>query len=296
MVLVLVHGLMVLGGLAGAVAVVAAYRWGRSEPEAGNVTNVLYGLGVPWMLVGAAGAVTLVRAVPDLWRRQVLEGVLVRRRVAYGEDAVEGHRHFLAIDDGRSDTLVAYPLGRERRSRIGTSPYHHVQTGDVVRLTVAPGCGHVFRIEPLHDAEGRSLPPLGMVPATPAGAPVTVEDVTRACKYVVRRVGETTTTHDGQTVRSWRFDLVDEKGLFVAVYLASGDRGADAIAAAVGSSVPTHRKVTTLPGAVRYEGGLLVAQQGPVAVGVQRAPFMGLPRGSFSWDEQLAALALANAG
>lgn len=279
LVLVLVSGLMTLAGVAGAVAVVAATRWDGGEGGDRVVTDALYGLGVPWALVGAVAAVTLVRAVPDLWRRRVVEGGVVRREVAYGEDAVEGYRHFLAVDDGRSDTLVAYPLGRERRSRIGTSPYHYVQAGDVVRLTVAPGYGHVFRIEPVHDAEGRPLPPLGMVPDTPAGAPVTVGDVARLTRYVVRRVGEATTTHEGTVVRSWRFDLVDEKGLFVAVHVARGDRADDAIATVVGQ-----------------DGGVRIVRRGPVTVGVQRAPFMGLPRGSFSWDEQLAALALANVG
>lgn len=292
-VLVLVSGLTVVAGLAGAVAIVAAYRWGRGGPEGRSVTDVLYGLGVPWALVGVAGAATLLRAVPDLWRRRVVEGTVVRRRVAYGEDAVEGHRLYLAIDDGRSDTLVAYPLGRERRSRIGTSPYHHLQTGDVARLTVAPGFGHVFRIEPLVDAEGRPLPPLGMLPATPPGAPVTAEEVSRTSTFVVRRVGEATTTHDGRAVRSWRFDLVDEKGLFVAVHLATGERGAEAIVAAAGSTEPIGRTAPTLPGAVRYDRGLLVVERGPVAVGVQASPFMGLPRGSWSWDEELARLALS---
>ena len=286
---VLVSALGLGAGLAGAAAVVVAWRLGRTEPDDDVVTGVLYLFGVPWALVGVGCALTLVAAIPDLWRRRVVEGQAFCRRVLQGEahQAPEHVHYFVAVDDGRADRLLAHPLGRERWQGRPRNRFHWLTTGDRVRLTVAPGLGHVFRVEVLTDEQGRPVPPVGTLPAMPPGAPVTAEEVVRHSGRIVRRVEESVAAVEGLIVRSWTFHLTGDGMTDVRVHVAEGERAAEAIVRAGGSTGPAHAR-SHEPGTTRHDRGLVVARGDAVAVGVQRAASMSSRPDVRRWDETLA--------
>jgi hypothetical protein len=118
-----------------------------------------------WLVMGAVAALVLVRSVSDLVRRHTIEGaVVLRQRSALHDErgAVLGHRYYVAVDDGRSDTAAVYSFGfgfgSGLRSSLGAAMYRDVQAGDVVRLVVTHSYGRVVRYQPLRDHDGRTLP------------------------------------------------------------------------------------------------------------------------------------------
>lgn len=293
---VLTSGLYTTAGIAGGTFVGVAHSLGQRGSPDRITADILYFLGVPWLVVGVVYAVVLVRAIPDLWQRKVLEGAIVRHRVGIERSAYDGLeelRYYLAVDDGDSITLRGYPVGRERIERLGPSPYHYLAAGDVVRMTVAPTFGHVFRIHILHDRDGMNVPQIGTLPGTPAGAPVTAADVVRSCHLIVRNVEPVMV--DNPAVRSWRYRLIDERDHDLHVHLATGPSAAEEIRALVRPEARESRQPKTLPGpASRYHSPhLLVVQYGSVAVGIQRS---GIYPGLWGrWDEDLAQTALTYA-
>jgi hypothetical protein len=96
------------------------------------------------LLVAGWGVWTMVRAVLDLVSRREVEGQVVRRRsYSRGNDKLA---HFMAVDSGRSDKVRAW--------LVPAAVYGRFREGEVVRATIGPRLGHVFRAELV--TEGRA--------------------------------------------------------------------------------------------------------------------------------------------
>jgi predicted membrane protein DUF2207 len=122
----------------GYVEVDQAARWARL------VATVLAVLA---LLVVAWGAWTMLRAALDLVSRREVEGQVIRRRsYSRGNNKTD---HFMAVDPGRSDKVRAW--------LVPAAVYGRFREGAVVRATVGPRLGHVFRIELA--GEGRAAAP-----------------------------------------------------------------------------------------------------------------------------------------
>lgn len=285
--LVLASATVLAVGVAGAVAAgVAASRWGH-DPDNEVIVGLAYVFGVPWALAGLFAAGVLVRALPDLWRRQVVEGEVSLSRVERRDDngVIERYSLRVAIDDGRSERIVAYPLGDVRPGRLSGTAFDYLKSGDVARLTVAPGYGHVFSVEPLHDRDGRPLPAIGMLPPAPPGAPVTAEDLVATYALVARSVEE---GGDG-TVRWWAFELLGGLNARLVVYALPGP--GEALAAHLGATGPRRSRGVPID-LTRYASGLAVAERDGVAVGLLRSGLMDEPLRLYPCDARLADLAL----
>ena len=102
-------------------------------------------------VVGAIALIVIVRslmemvfAVPDLVARQVVTGEVLRTRKRWsplppnGDDDT-GQRYFVAIDDGRSESIRAF--------RVSQKKYPSFFQGQQVRVTVTPLLGWVALIE-----------------------------------------------------------------------------------------------------------------------------------------------------
>ncbi|HSL56331.1 MAG TPA: hypothetical protein VK866_00655, partial [Acidimicrobiales bacterium] len=95
-------------------------------------------------LVLAWNAVTLVRAVADLFDRREVEGIVLRRRSRpAGNDSTIYH---LAVDTGEGDEVVAWT--------VDSSTYHAALQGSRVRARVTPRLGHVRDLEVLERPVG----------------------------------------------------------------------------------------------------------------------------------------------
>lgn len=239
---------------------------------------------------GMGLVVAFVRDVRGRRRPDIVEGaVVLRERVAVLGDGDVVHRHYLAVDDGTSETVTA--------TLVHPGAYGHVTVGDGVRLVLAGGTRRLLRMEALHDAAGQPLPPLGTMPATPPDAPVTTGEVAAAIGRTVRRL-EVTTAGDGDVpVWTWTFHLVDDGPTDVQVHLSSGgERGADAIVSMADPEDRSTRRVSGLGDtAHRYRvPSLLVVRSGPVTIAVQKSAFLAPPH--TWWDEELARKALTRVG
>ena len=107
-----------------------------ADQAAGWVRTASTALAVAGLLVAAWGAWTMLRAILDLVSRREVEGQVVRRRsYSRGNDKTD---HFMAVDSGRWDRIKAWlvPDGVDARFR----------EGGVVRASVGPRLGHVFRV------------------------------------------------------------------------------------------------------------------------------------------------------
>lgn len=85
---------------------------------------------------GVIALVKLVFGVTDLFAKRTLEGEVVRTRTLRREQG-----HYLAVDDGTSDRVLAL--------RVHAAIYHRAQQGARARLTVTPRLGYVSAIEVL---------------------------------------------------------------------------------------------------------------------------------------------------
>jgi hypothetical protein len=114
-------------------------------------------LAVAALLVAGWGVWTMLRALLDLVSRREVEGQVVRRRTySRGNDKLA---HFMAVDSGRSDKVKAW--------LVPAAVYGRFREGGVVRATIGPRLGHVFRVELV--SEGR--PPATIAaPGEPAEA------------------------------------------------------------------------------------------------------------------------------
>jgi hypothetical protein len=94
-------------------------------------------LAVVALLVAGWGVWTMLRAVLDLVSRREVEGQVVRRRsYSRGNDKLA---HFMAVDSGRSDRVKAW--------LVPAAVYGRFREGGVVRATIGPRLGHVYRVE-----------------------------------------------------------------------------------------------------------------------------------------------------
>jgi hypothetical protein len=94
-------------------------------------------LAVAALLVAGWGVWTMLRAVLDLVSRREVEGQVVRRRsYSRGNDKLA---HFMAVDSGRSDKVKAW--------LVPAAVYGRFREGGVVKATIGPRLGHVFRVE-----------------------------------------------------------------------------------------------------------------------------------------------------
>ncbi len=101
-------------------------------------------LAVAALLLAGWGVWTMLRAVLDLVSRREVEGQVVRRRsYSRGNDKLD---HFMAVDSGRSDKIKAW--------LVPAAVYGRFREGGVVRATIGPRLGHVFRVELV--SEGRA--------------------------------------------------------------------------------------------------------------------------------------------
>ena len=99
-------------------------------------------LAVAALLVAGWGVWTMLRAVLDLVSRREVEGQVVRRRsYSRGNDKTD---HFMAVDSGRSDKIKAW--------LVPAATYGRFREGGVVRATIGPRLGHVFRVELVSEA------------------------------------------------------------------------------------------------------------------------------------------------
>ena len=109
-------------------------------------------LTLPAVVASALGTVVLLRsavqlvlAVPDLLVKKKVAGKVLRARTRWGpipyltqSDDRQYVRCFIAIDDGRSETLTAY--------RVSTKVYDKVRQGAEVELEVTPRLGYVSSV------------------------------------------------------------------------------------------------------------------------------------------------------
>ena len=290
------------GGVATALSVPTLADEGGSGPGGDLPGQLALLLGVPWMVLGAVALPLLVRAVPDLVRRRVVEGTVVRVRTPVGrrswtrgdEDLDRFDKLFLAVDDGGSGDLVAYPLGRVRPGRLSATAFDEVGTGDYARVTVTPAFGHVVAVEVVHDRQGRPVrPPVAASPAPP-GCPLTANDVAKAYATGVRRCEERT---QDATNRWWTFELVADSDVEVRLF-AIGPGGLDAVLAMTKAYDPSPGRRSTGPASAkvtRYAGvpgSLLVVEDRGHCVALQRTSTIGTTIETVNADLRLAHLAL----
>lgn len=99
-------------------------------------------------------AVLVALAVPDLFTRSHVEGIVIRMRAGY-----------LALDDGVH--------ARVRAWRVEPAKLAGVARGTVVRATVSPRLGHVYRLEPVdqrpHESGLRGATTALATPSSPPG-------------------------------------------------------------------------------------------------------------------------------
>jgi hypothetical protein len=96
---------------------------------------------VPVALVVAWCAWVLWRAVPDLWRHEVVVGEILRdrkyaRRVSNRDE--QEYWYYVAVDDGSRDRIAAW--------RLRESLWEQVRQGETVRADVTPALGYVRSI------------------------------------------------------------------------------------------------------------------------------------------------------
>jgi hypothetical protein len=104
-------------------------------------------LAVAALLVAGWSVWTMVRAVLDLVSRREVEGQVVRgRSYSPGNDKLA---HFMAVDSGRADKVRVW--------LVPAAVYGRFREGEVVRATIGPRLGHVFRVELV--TEGRAPRP-----------------------------------------------------------------------------------------------------------------------------------------
>jgi hypothetical protein len=236
----------------------------------------LYVAGVPALIAIVGAAVVLARTVPDLVGRRIVEGIVVsRERVLFGAtrltDIRAGYNYYLDVRDSRSGVVERLNIGSEHYSRLGSSMYYYVQEGDTVRLTVTPRLRRVVRIEVLRDREGHALPPVGRVPGTPSGAPVTAEEFMEITRLALRSVDWVDTASAEATVRMWTYQLA-EVDAQVRMYVALGERGERALCALAAPGIQTRHRLPSLGiGGYRLEpAGLLIASE-LISIGVQKS-------------------------
>ena len=105
-------------------------------------------LAVAALLVAGWGVLTMLRAVLDLVSRREVEGQVVRRRsYSRGNDKLD---HFMAVDSGRSDKIKAW--------LVPAAVYDRFREGGVVRATIGPRLGHVFRVELVSESRAAAAP------------------------------------------------------------------------------------------------------------------------------------------
>jgi hypothetical protein len=282
-----------------------------------------------WALLVPVGAVLAVVAVlntvrtwTDAFNRSVVQGRVIDRYYNEGYSGGEGPstpaEHWLAVDDGSSDTVRAH--------RVDYGVFRHVMTGDEVRMTVGPHRGHVWDVEIVATSHG-ALGPTGSVgslglngvseaAARAAGMPVPPEDMATLTGRIVRAVegpappagpGGSAGTDDLST---WTYHLgwsvndePNRRDLYVDVHLATGSGGFEAVLGQVsGSGDGPGDKVEGLGDLARRYGHLLVARQGELTVAIDPVPGVWLRspvpkpwsfgRRSPKADEVLARLAL----
>jgi hypothetical protein len=105
-------------------------------------------LAVAALLVAGWGVWTMLRAMLDLVSRREVEGQVVRRRsYSRGNDKLA---HFIAVDSGRSDKIKAW--------LVPAGVYGRFREGGVVRATIGPRLGHVFRVELVSESRAAAAP------------------------------------------------------------------------------------------------------------------------------------------
>ena len=105
-------------------------------------------LAVAALLLAGWGVWTMLRAVLDLVSRREVEGQVVRRRsYSRGNDKLD---HFMAVDSGRSDKIKAW--------LVPAAVYGRFREGGVVRATIGPRLGHVFRVELVSESRAAAAP------------------------------------------------------------------------------------------------------------------------------------------
>jgi hypothetical protein len=92
---------------------------------------------VPALVLGAA-AITIARALADLWSVREVTGQIIRLRSFASKDRPRKPGHYIAVDDGRSPTIRAWRIRPELLA--GLSQY------DVVTVVVTPRLGYVRSI------------------------------------------------------------------------------------------------------------------------------------------------------
>jgi Predicted membrane protein (DUF2207) len=132
--------------------------YAETDAAAGWVRTASTLLALAALLVAAWGVWTMVRAVLDLASRREVEGQVVRRRSYSRGNTTD---HFMAVDSGTSDRVKAWLVPAE--------VYGRFREGGMVRATVGPWLGHVFRVEPVGEglATGQASAP-GAAPEGPA--------------------------------------------------------------------------------------------------------------------------------
>lgn len=301
--LVLTLGGVVAAGAVAAVLSVPTLTGARASGPGGDFPRQLaLLLGVPWMVLGALALPLLVRAVPDLVRRRVVEGTVVRVRTPVGrrswtrgDEAMDRFdKLFLAVDDGGAGDLVAYPLGRVRPGRMSATAFDDVASGDHARVTVTPGFGHVVAVEVVHDRHDRPVrPAVAAAAASPAppDCPLTPTDVAEAYATGVRRCEER--THDA-TNRWWAFELVADTDVEVRLF-AIGPGGLAAVLATAKAYDPRPGRRSGTATVTRYAGvpgSLLVVEDRGHCVALQRTSTVDTSLETVTADLRLAHLAL----
>jgi hypothetical protein len=241
-----------------------------------------------WSIVIIGAAVQFARVLPDVVGRKTVDGRVVHWEIieghhSGGEDPSTPDTYWIAVDDGRSDTVPAY--------KVNPAVMGSVKLGDHVRLTVGPLHGFVFKAALLDPSTGRA----GRIGATPelAGAPVGARELGRAFHRTVRSV-EGPAESLGGKVRTWTYQLgygtSVERESYVRVHLASGTDGFVALAGPQNRDAPpkrtwlerlAERNVASGRGwSPDYDwwdfGDLLIVRKGEFVIGFEQARGMDL--------------------
>jgi hypothetical protein len=215
-------------------------------------------------------------------RRALFEGAVVFREIVGSYD-YEGDPigvPYLAVDDGTSDTVTAFPVQDEIHGG--------VMVGDIVRVLPEDDTG-TRPVELLDDTHRRPPLPDATMPETPPGAPVAVDDVVFAARTGVRGVEVTTTDIGDQTIQTWTYHLDRTGDPHIQVHVTPG--GQPGAAALIALVRPRHRppQHDSIGYHVeRYEAPvLLIARQGTATIGVQTSALD--TTGYYPWWDKLIA-------
>jgi hypothetical protein len=104
--------------------------YGLSQLEAGVFGIVLFAVACVWIVLGVA---VVVMAGADWGREVEVTGPILRLRALGDED--EELRYYAAVDDGTSERIRAFRIGREQ--------YERLAQGNTVTVRLTPNLGCV---------------------------------------------------------------------------------------------------------------------------------------------------------